>query len=80
MSYGFQNKNLERKIFEDETTIKIITLGIMGGLTAGMFAAPFVGLFTGAVIGGLISVTCIYKANGAAAVNDGCSEVDIDKE
>ena len=80
MSYGFQNKNLERKIFEDETTIKIMTLGIMGGLVAGMFAAPFVGLFTGAVIGGLISVICVYKANGAAAVNDGCSEVDIDKE
>ena len=52
----------------------------MGGLTAGMFAAPFVGLFTGAVIGGLISVICVYKANGAAAVNDGCSEVDVDKE
>ena len=76
MSYGFQDKNLERKIFEDETTIKIITLGIMGGLIAGMFAAPFVGLFTSAVIGGLISVICVYKANGADADNrvEGCPE------
>ena len=55
-------------------------IGNNGRLTAGMFAAPFVGLFTGAVIGGLISVICVYKANGAAAVKDGCSEVDVDKE